>query len=262
VKVRIHVIVVLFALPVVSSAQTIVWVAGNDLYLNELVTLTESVTPNTVVPEWRYGYRSTVVGTALTLFAPVDHFNASYGVLDGFGLGSGPSVVVNMSPTTFFTDYGFGPNLGVEPREILLHPASNNDYPVVRWTAPATGAYTVLAYWHDEDPHGGNGGTGDVVLNGTSIFSASWANGGALASSGLLTLSLSAGDTIDFLLGSSGDWAFDSTRFGATITAIPEPSTVAQLLLGGVLMGLHRRQFGRGWIRSLGKIKWVRLGFC
>lgn len=224
-----------------AGAQTVVWIAGRDLQLNELATATETANPNTLLPEWSYGLRSTVTGTALTLFGPTDHINTSSGAFDGFGIsGSGPSVLVNMTGSTVITDYGFGPNLGVTPLEMLLHPAANNDYAVIRWTAPAAGNYTVSAYWHDEDPHGGNGGSGDIVLNGAVVFSTSWANGGGPATSGLLTLSLATGDRLDFLVGSAGDYAFDSTRFDATITAVPEPGTLALLVLGIAVLSRRR----------------------
>jgi hypothetical protein len=128
---------------------------------------------------------------------------------------------------------------------MLLHPSSGNEYAVVRWTAPVANTYYVSAYWQDEDPHGGNGATGDIVLNGTSLFSGSWANGGTAVTSGTLTLNLTAGARIDFLVGSSGDWAFDSTRFNATIIPIPEPSVSLFIPLGLVALAASRRCWRR-----------------
>lgn len=217
------------------SAQT-VWIAGRDLQANEASTATELLNPNSVVPAWSYGFRSTVASTSLTLFSAAQHSNSLGAAgLEGYTGGSGPDVSVNTTNTTIFTNFGFGPNPGIGTLEMRLHPASNNDFAVVRWTAPSSGMFSITAYWRDDDPHGGNGATGHIVLNGVALFEATWANGNSAALNSPLMLSLNAGDKMDFLLGSAGDWGFDSTAFNATIVAIPEPTQVT-LLAMGVLM--------------------------
>jgi len=61
------------------------------------------------------------------------------------------------------------------------------------------------------------------------------------------TISLAAGDTIDFAVGygANGDYFFDSTGINATVGAVPEPATAA-LLLGGVLAVLQAARRRRG----------------
>lgn len=115
----------------------------------------------------------------------------------------------------------------------------------MRWTAPAAGAYTITsAYWRDDDSHGGNGSDVHIVLNGVSIFDRSFANGGQTALGAPLTLTLAAGDKLDFLLGSAGDWSFDSTAFNATISAlaVPEPGAAGLLAIGVGLLALASRR--------------------
>jgi hypothetical protein len=54
------------------------------------------------------------------------------------------------------------------------------------------------------------------------------------------TLALGMGDTIDFLVGNGANtYVNDHTAINAQIMAVPEPSTLALLALGGVLV-LHR----------------------
>ena len=51
---------------------------------------------------------------------------------------------------------------------MMLHPRSA-DYAIVRWTAPASATYSISAYWRSVDPNGGNGSTGDIVVNGVEL---------------------------------------------------------------------------------------------
>jgi hypothetical protein len=220
----------------VASAQ-LVWIAGRDLAANEASSATELLNPNAVVPAWSYGFRSSVATANLTLFSAAQHGNALGATgLEGYSGGAGPDVTVNVTTATISTNFGFGPNPGIGPLEMRLHPASNNDFAVVRWTAPIDGMFAVSAYWRDDDLHGGNGATGHIVLNGVSLFDTTWANGGSAALESPLMISVFAGDKLDFLVGAAGDWSYDSTAFNATIVAVPEPGSVILLGLGGVMV--------------------------
>ena len=231
-------------------AQTVVWVAGADLVANELGANPTS-NPNSLATAWSYGRRSAFADTSLFLFNASEHgINFNVAGLNGFSSGdNGSSVIVNTTNTTKFTNFGPGTNNGIAPSELWLHPASNNDFAVVRWTAPASGTYTITsAYWRDDDPHGGNGTDVHIVLNGIAIFDASFGNGGATALGASLTFTLAANDKIDFLLGSAGDWTYDSTACNATISAlaIPEPGTAVLLAVGVGLFAIaawRRRAF-------------------
>lgn len=220
------------------EAQTVVWTAGADLAANE--TAGNTGNPNALVPEWSYGSRATAASSALTLFSAADHVSTPFQ-----GFSNVAFVGVNVSNSAVVvTNFGFGDNAPVAPLEMDVHPSANNDFAVVRWTAPSAGDYLVTAYWRDIDPHGGNGATGDVVLNGTLLSSFLWANGGNATLSTPLQLTLLAGDKLDFVTGAAGDFSFDSTAFNAVIVAVPEPSTVALLLtgLGAIaVLGARRR---------------------
>lgn len=219
--------------PVWLSAQTTVWTAGADLAANEASAFSTS-NPNATVPAWSYGWRGSATGTTLTLFPSSDHVvNVNgYAGFDGFSHAatSGPYFFVNTSLVNVVLNNGAGNLTPVAPGEIMLDPSFSNQFTVTRWTAPAAGNYAITANWQDIDPYGGNGISVDLVLNGTSVFSALLSNGGSTTLGGALNLTLASGDLLDFVVGTRGDATYDSTSFNAKITAVPETSTSATLL--------------------------------
>lgn len=225
-------------LPLRLPAQTMIWDAGQDMVLNEGSALTETQNPNAVVPEWSYGWRGTLAGTALTLFPASDHLNQA-NLLDGFAhtSGNGPYLFVNTGPGNV-TSGALSP---IAPGEILIDPSFSNQFTIARWTAPYAGTFSVTADWRDLDPNGGNGASADLVLNGTSIFNVNMVNGGS-ASLGTIYLTLAAGDVLDFTVGTLGEPTYDSTGLTATITAVPEPSSWALMALGLVAVFCRRRR--------------------
>ena len=128
---------------------------------------------------------------------------------------------------------------GVAPGEVVLHPGWDGSFSVARWTAPTSGTFDV----------NGAFGVGDLgamsnyisVNRKTSIESLS--NLGRLDFT--FSRQLSAGDTIDFIVGVplGGSNGYGSTPLAATITAaVPEPETYAMFLAGLGLMGLLARR--------------------
>ena len=233
------------------------WIAGKDLKANELPdgNGVEQIDPNLTVPEWSYGYRSSLTGTSLSLFTSADHTNANDGnsSMQGFDSGNAtPKVVVNTGASDVVFDFGFGNLNPIHPEEMDLHPGPNNEFSIVRWVAPATGSYLISAYWTDLDPLGTqfagvNGATGAITLNGSILFDVDFANNSGTSTS--FTQTLNAGDIVDFLTGSQGDYRFDDTGFDATISAVPEPATASSLVVGTILVGtsfyFRRRQRNR-----------------
>jgi len=56
-------------------------------------------------------------------------------------------------------------------------------------------------------------------------------------------LTVSEGSLLDFVIGINGDSSSDGSGLNITITAIPEPSTLALLLVSGIgLLGYQHRQ--------------------
>jgi hypothetical protein len=224
------------------------WDAAADLLANEKPDggAQELANPNATVPQWSYGYRETAGGAALTLFSAAagEHTNAILGneSLEGWASPAGaftiPFVYVDVTQA--------------DPAGLGMHPANEGDartYDVVRWTAPTAGTYDVAATWQDADAGGGSGAEAFVVLNGTSVagFNGAFPNGGSAAYDDN-ALVLSAGDTLDFVLGpgANGDFGNDSTTFNADIALVPEPGAIGLLGAGALLALRRRRRRGAG----------------
>ena len=128
-------------------------------------------------------------------------------------------------------------------KTIWMHP-SDSGMTVLSWLSAADGVFNISFSFADMDPNGvaagfGNGIKWFVDRNNsggvTGLTQGTIAEGGP--STGLLTLdnvSVSAGDRIDFVVAANGNYNFDSTGVTATITAVPEPSSlvIAMTLLG------------------------------
>jgi hypothetical protein len=110
------------------------------------------------------------------------------------------------------------------PHTITLGPTNGT---VVRWTASAAGTYDVSATFTDVSSGGGAAYVYGYV-NSVQQFSATTSPATWTASA----LSVVAGHTIDFVAGPEGNgWAIP-TRLDATITLVPEPSSIVLLVLG------------------------------
>jgi murein DD-endopeptidase MepM/ murein hydrolase activator NlpD/Tol biopolymer transport system component len=110
-----------------------------------------------------------------------------------------------------------------------MHPGPSNEFSVIRWTAPYDGVFEVnsafrsLRYCSQQtttDAH--------VLYNSTSIYNViinEFMSAGDHEFS--TTLSLAAGDTIDFVVGvgQNGNYGADSTGMRANITVISAPPT-------------------------------------
>ena len=56
------------------------------------------------------------------------------------------------------------------------------------------------------------------------------------------TFALTASDRLDISVGNRGDVFFDSTGLAVTITAVPEPQTVALMLAGLAVVGVTAKR--------------------
>lgn len=220
------------------------WVGGRDLAINEKPdgNANETTNPNPSVPQWSYGYRSTLITSGLDL--ALSHTNTGLPGDDAMeGWKNGDAAVLSNTGTTPVTyNFGFGPNLPFNPGEILISPAgSSGPFPVLRWTAPAAGRYELLAYWHDIDAHGGNGFSAHLVVNGAQVYGQDLGDGAG--SSVAHSLDLKAGDQVDFLMGTRGDYSFDTTKFNVAIVrpanATPHVASSSTIAPVGIRTGIQ-----------------------
>jgi hypothetical protein len=153
---------------------------------------------------------------------------------------NGPTAFKN----TNITPVTFGGTLAMDPGQFLAAPGTPDDI-VARWTAPATGLYQIEALFEGMQYIVGATTDVHVLDNSTSIFDGyvnGWvgrayittpAFGPSPEQSFSTTLAVSAGDTIDFVVGNGGNGqAYDGTGVSATIRSVPEPSSLALIGLG------------------------------
>ena len=182
---------------------------------------------------WSYGTTGTTLTGPLTLFNMTEN-NVGAPFLDGW-VGNQvmfnsnfPVVAKNMSGSTQSENAVI-----VFPFELTEHPAPDGSYAIVRFTAPTSGLFQLNTTFSGRET---TPTTTDVhvLLDGSSLFDGA-VNGFGPPSdqSFATTLSLSAGDHIDFAVGfgsgSNPNFLGDLTALDATISAVPEPSSAVLL---------------------------------
>ena len=201
-------------------------------------TFTQTSNPNGV---WSYGWDvADAAGTYA--FTALDVFSGNSGA---FGWNSSTHNALG-TPGIWKNDLGYT-YYGIASGQIAMHPAedqygfANDNAAILRFTAGAAGTYNVNAAFFTGD-------SGDTVawVVKNNDFSAAL---GSLGSTGnsptyLASLSLQAGDTLDFVVGHSSDSYFsDNTQINVSINApVPEPETYALMLSGLGLVGLQLRR--------------------
>src|SRR2546423_3979298 len=115
--------------------------------------------------------------------------------------------------------YPNAPTVVQPPDTLNVHPGPHGERGVVKWTAPAAGTYTVAGRFQGIDT---GATTSDVAVakNGTTLFSGQ-VNGYGATAPFSLSVTVSAGDAIEFSVGvgSNGNYNNDSTGLAATIVA-------------------------------------------
>jgi len=134
------------------------------------------------------------------------------------------------------------------PGMLTQHPAPNGGYSVVRFTAPATDAYLLNAVFEGREFQGQGPGTNadvHVLRNGVALFNAVVIGFGTPSDQPFATsLNLTAGDRIDFSVGfgPNGTFLGDTLSLQATLTVVPEPSSVVLFAIGALAIALSRRR--------------------
>ena len=179
---------------------------------------------------WTYGG----MDSSFTTFTPFAHATADLPNSPMWTHSSGswnnPHIWLNGTGSTQYR---------VEDGQMSLHAGPGGESAVLRWTAPESG------YWNIQ----GEFFPGNLASPQVGIRSGStWLWEAIDAGSFDLTLMVDAGDAVDFHV--YGVWSCGNTPLDATISsAVPEPSTLALLLIGGV--GLCAYGVGRNRGRML-----------
>jgi hypothetical protein len=190
--------------------------------------------------DWSYGTSATLGGTFAfdTNHTSSNGLDYWYGSSPGFASYPGyPFIAHNAGAADVILPGGIGHAAG----QVAVGPGPGGEYAVVRWTAPATGAFSLAAAFNQlaisttTDVH--------VLLNGAALFNGVIETGASIAAfaSGVL---LTQGDIISFAVGygANRDHFADTTGLIATVTPVPELSTFVLLAAGMfAVLGASRR---------------------
>jgi hypothetical protein len=131
------------------------------------------------------------------------------------------------------------------PNELVEHPGPSGSYADVRFTAPTNDTYSLSAVFEGRETSP-TATTTDVhiLLNGVSVFVGDVTGFGPSSDQSFGgSLTLNAGDTLDFAVGfgNNGNFIGDTTGLDVTLTtasAAPEPSTLASASIGAICFAL------------------------
>lgn len=220
----------------------VTWNMASDFLVNETPDVpnpasTELSNPNAQFPAWSYGFRDVAVISTMSYFGVADHTNAMGTPANPDIQGYQKDFLIIATNTNSVVSGGLGPG------ELLVHPMGTSSaytFAVIRWTAPGTGLYNISASWYAISTIPAAGGVESfIVRNGIALDTNTVAPGATV--NNYRSLALNKDDTIDFVLGpgANGNNANDSTIVSATITLVPELSSV---LLAGLAAPLCLRR--------------------
>ena len=201
------------ALTAAAPMHAATYSAVNDFSLNG--------NPNGV---WSYGSLSAVTGGTFSLYTDTgtnQNFTGSQNWYNGQGFPNTASVLRNTT-TTMQTNGG---SVVYFPNELEIDGESLTTD--VRWTSPATGLYNVSGLFERTDTTSSAAVTVSIIENGTTtLFSApNFQTYLSQQTFNFGALSLPAGTTLDFVE-SAAQANNDSTGLAATISTVPEPSSL------------------------------------
>lgn len=172
-----------------------------------------SPNPNGV---WSYNYATNLNGSVMPLSDAFHDPNGASGYREeSISIGDAPAFA--KATTAAWPDVPQG--------QIALHSGLNGELAILRFTTPTAGTYSVDATWG-----AGAGGNVDVYLrhNADMLFSVLDTGNDHSFSIGILLLS--AGDTIDLMVGAAGSSSFDSTPANLILVSEDNPGVVPEPL--------------------------------
>jgi hypothetical protein len=167
---------------------------------------------------WSYGCSQSLGATfhPYTQQTPLSNGLYDWGTAPVCGQTNPPSVAYNSTDATFTSG-----SVTVPAHTIWFHPGPQDQNSVLRWTAPASGNYQVKAVFWGDDFEGPTTTDVHVLHNRLCIYSGEVSGYGPSSDQSFTsTISVAAGDTIDFAVGYGTDrgYGFDSTGVSAVIT--------------------------------------------
>jgi len=174
---------------------------------------------------WSYGHTTTLGGT-FVLYPYSTNNWAGYSFMhawySGISWDDSPQIMKNISDQRQI----FG-TLDYLAGQTILHPGQNDEKSIARFTAPEDASYEIDATFEGRDYVWGTTTDVHVLVNGVSIFDDA-INGFEDKASYNGTLSLNAGDTVDFAVGFGGNiFNGDSTAIDAVITNLDSAALAA-----------------------------------
>jgi len=195
---------------------------------------------------WSYGTRAAATGTTLSLLSDAFTDLSGEAVLRGWH----DNANLSLGTPTVYTNVGAGAyvngSLNIPAGTLAMHPGptgfgpdGSREFSVVRWTAPSDlNLDAIVGSFLGLDSPGGRDVY--VVHNGATIFSG-FCDGVAATPFSLAGISVASGDVVDFVVGNSGSYFFDTTGLNAHISIVPAPAGLG-LVGAGVLIATRRKR--------------------
>ena len=213
--------------PVIAAALALSSAVVHAASFNPSADFSLSGNPN---GRWSYGYSQTLGGPLIPHATSgsnsgLDFWNTDISIGLPWVAHNSTALPMNWAGTTT-----------VAPGALSLHPGPNGQVAILRFTAPSTGQYAINGAFFGQDYIGPTTTDVHLLLNGSSIFDGVVSDFGTSQPFNITT-ALTAGSRLDFAVGfgSNQTYLYDSTGLAATITQVPEPTT---LVLAGVAVGL------------------------
>ena len=195
---------------------------------------------------WSYGSEVTLGGTfsLLSVFTPASSNSTgdieAWSYAAGYPDGSATPYIGHNTLTTTDTFFHL-------PADLLqLHPGDPTStqpmYVVLRWTSPLSAGTVDVSGLFSSMFNPGATTDAYILVDGIALplYSFTFSGVGADHNFGL-TVPVTLGTTIDFVIGPHGDYNGDSTGLNVTISDVPEPAAGLWVAAGLLSLGLLRR---------------------